>query len=193
MRYKLLLIPALIFVGILFNSCKKSGDTVTGPSDENNLIVNSSFESNGKASLQGWNVGWWETEMVHSAHDAPPGGGSWSVEIDNGTFTSGNQIWFTVHPHAGHHVYKFSFWGRYDAGNLQLGSCQGGVLLWLHNNTDRYGSYTKIDTTIWEMYTIFDTLDTYQGDSIPVELDGCVDGPTSAKTYFDLCRLEVLN
>ena len=190
------LIFSIIFFGILFYSCKKSGDTIVDPPKDNNLIANSSFESNGNPSLEGWRVYWPGTALVQTVQDAPPGGGSWSVAIQNGAIMSNNQVEYHIAtPATGRHAYRLSFLGKYTSGNRLLLSCQIGEIS-LHRGNTMYSDSkwaVKMDTTFWKLYSVIDTLDTRTGDSLVVRLAGCMEGSPSATTYFDLCRLEILD
>jgi len=195
MQHTRTLILTIIFLGIFFHGCKKSGDTIVdSPPIDNNLIKNSSFESNGNPSLEGWITYWPGISLVQSVQDAPPGGGSWSVAIQNGTQMSGNEVRYKVAaPATGKHAYRLSFWGKYTSGSRLNWSSQFGEI-WLDRgdvqiSDSKWG--VKMDTTVWKLYSVIDTLDTRSSDSLIVRLVGCIDGLPSAITYFDLCRLEV--
>jgi hypothetical protein len=179
----------------MFNSCKKSGETIVDSQVYTNLITNSSFESSGNASVQDWKIAWTSSGLLQSAQDAPAGGGSWSVSIHNANFpaySAAGDMSFTAAALAGAHIYKFSFWGKYNhaAGPL---ICQRGELWLHHDNIISWRKSIVINNTAWTLYDVLDTLSANEGDSLIVALEGSHYGPSSATTFFDLCKLEILN
>ena len=195
MRQTRILILTIIYLGIFLHGCKKSGNTIVDPpANDANLIKNSSFEANGNPSLEGWITHWPGNSLVQSAQVAPPSGGSWSVAIQNGSVMSANEIQYKVAaPVTGLHAYRLSFWGKYTSGSrLNLSSQIGDI--WLERGNAQFGDSkwsVKMDTTVWKLYSVIDTLDTRTGDSLIVKLIGSIDGSPSTVTYFDLCRLEL--
>jgi hypothetical protein len=181
-----MLLLTIIFVGVLFNSCKKSGDTIADPLPDPNMITNSSFESNGNPSLQDWDV--FRTQFVESVQDVPPGGGSWSVAIRDVNDWSAVAIHAKAAAPIGTHIYQFSFWSKCVV------NITGEVAFLLHReDTLSYRKYLVIDKTTWTSYTLLDTLTTTTGDSLEIWLSGGYLGTGSGKTFYDLCRLEILN
>ena len=177
---------AIVFLTAFINGCDKLGDAVVSPQASNNLIANSSFESNSNFSLQDWNIVL-SAGSIDSARDAAPGGGTWSVMIhDVGGFPPVGHIRFTAPAPMGTHVYRFSLWAKYfrDAGSASLSLKRPDTLYDLRS--------IRFSDTLWTLYGSIDTVTTSAGDSIRVTLGGGL-GIVGAKTFYDLCNLEVLN
>jgi len=174
-----------IAIGLLFIGCSKSEETITGPPATTNLIINSSFESNGDSSLHSWDIQF--PDAVQLVRDAAPNGGSWSVAIRDEPILPVANIRFTTAAPSGTHVYAFSFWAKYsaDAGSAWLRLKRSDTTYTLNS--------VGITDTVWTSYHMLDTLTTNAGDSLRVTLGGGFAGRFSARTFFDLCKLEVLN
>lgn len=172
-----IILVAVIAVG--FYSCKKSGDTIVGPPNGVNLIANSSFESNGTPSFQGWQVN--DTSLVRFSTDVPPDGGAWSICIE--TVWGHARVQTIIALPEGTHPYKLSIWAKRQG--------VGGTISLIFNNAIR-NSLTVSDTT-WTVYTFNDTLTTVGGDRVVVELAGGFSQLLSGKTYFDICKFERLD
>ena len=162
--------------------------SIVSPSPPLELISNSSFESNGTFSLNGW--GGILRTPVDSMKEAPPGGGTWSVEIEgeNGTLPLG-YLTFTVPVPVGVHIYKFSVWTKYDD---TIGT--GGYASLVLDGVDTvYGvNNFHISDTAWTLQSAIDTLKTISGDSLQVRLGGALEAPFPFRTLFDLVKLEVV-
>jgi hypothetical protein len=172
-----LIVSAAMTVGIY--RCKDSGGTIVGPPSGGNLIANSSFESNGTPSLQGWQV--IDTSVVRFSTDTPPDGGAWSIYIE--TVWGQARIQTAVALPEGTHHYKLSTWAKRQG--------VGGKISLIFNKAIRK-SLTITDAT-WTVYTFNDTLTTVRGDSVVVELAGGSSQLFSGETYFDICKFERLD
>jgi len=179
---KRLLLPLfilLLFALLLF----RCSDSIIIPENENNLIPNPSFEENGDSSLANWFVNM--PSSVQFANDTPPNGGNWAITIDV-LWGVGNDVISTVKIPEGTHVYKFSFWSKFEttAGDAEL----------LFITTDSVYSINRVqvNSNDWMNYSVSDTITSNSNDSLMVKLSGGFSHITPGKTYFDICILELL-
>lgn len=172
---------SLLLFPFLFWACSKKNDSVNGPIPDNNLLPNSSFEFDGNPSLSSWIYS--DTFSIKLSNDVPVSGGNWSVSIDA---VWGPPSWISskITTTPGTHIYKFSFWAKAirigGTGYLELQRADSTITL----------KSVKIKDSVWYPYTLIDTVNLINGDSIIVNLTGGFSHKISGKTYYDLCRLE---
>jgi len=134
----------IIFLALIFISCK---ETIVSEK-EISLINNSSFELEGKPSLEGWNLETNVSSSVSFSDDTPPGGGSWSV-----VFTIGDRsfarLYTSVFPPVGKFKYKFSIWAK--SYNMDKSGSNSFARLLL--NGDEFKTIFISDTT-WNYYEV---------------------------------------
>lgn len=152
-----------------------------GQPEYENLISNPSFETNGIASLDRWQVETNFDSTVRFSEDVPQSGGRWSVVLRVADRVIA-RLRTTVAAPSGTHYYRLSVWAK-SKGSI-------GTARLVFNNAIR--NWITISDTMWAFYQIADTLTTIHGDSLSVELDGGVTHATN-ETFFDLCRLERLD
>jgi len=179
---KLNLIYCIIGVVIFILDCSCKKDPIV--SQNQNVIKNPSFESNGQPYYEFWYRGSQSLNdsaylalaesqsIIYYSQDVPPRGGNWSLKLDAWpvdhiieTYITGQQ---------GTNIYQLTVWmknaqffpnannSKYDSGSIYLG-------LKLNNETIIEKSIQ--DTlTIWTKYTLIDTLTTNTIDTIVVGL-----------------------
>ncbi|MEW6702788.1 MAG: hypothetical protein AB1298_08710 [Bacteroidota bacterium] len=184
-----LTISVILLFGIIIG-CKK--ETVTGPNQPQNLIANSSFETNGNPTIAGWQFR--DSAIFNFAEDAPPGGGNYSVVLV--TFRpssfSMNALIVKVPLAIGSHQYKLSVWARRESNG------QGFISLFRHSgDIDTMTAFQSlvITDTVWSYYSTQMNLTNSTNDSVVVALNGGY-APISyldSRSFFDLCKLEQLN
>lgn len=151
------------------------------------VLLNSSFERDGQPYNDGWNI---EDESIGSySTDVPPGEGNYSLCPRGDTLNLlGQWAKFRLPAIDGNNVYQFSFWGK------QQGAC--GVFYLYVKTSDTSGYYTKsklaCDST-WSNYSVIDTIQTNENDSLVLLIGGELAWMPDGKAYFDLCKLEKLN
>ena len=185
MRTKVALLLTLLVAATTFSGCSKSRDTISAPSGDENLLINSSFEINDIPSLQGWFVS--DTSAVHFSGDAPPDGGSWSISIASAWVPSVYSISTTTAASEGNYRYELSLWAKkqFDGGWADL------ILYRL--DTCYVRKTIVISDSTWTTYTSLDTLFANEGDSLIVVLTGAAGQVVVGETFFDLVRLEKLD
>ena len=165
--------------------CKKNIATLEN-TDMGNLIRNSSFEENGQPSLKFWNVQ--DTSKINFSKDVPPGGGHWSVYL--------HSEWYGPLPEtpscfiplsSGTHILKFSIYGK---SKTFFGSA---LLILKKGNVRKIVDQNSITDSIWTKYSIVDTLNISEGDSLFVLLYGGGTEIVDGITYFDLAELEPID
>ena len=181
MRHTTLL---LLFCAFLSASCSNS---VTGPNGGQNLLTNSTFEINGKPSLEGWVVP--DTSAVHFSSDVPQGGSGSSIVMHIGQFAPwpGNSVFATVIPPQGTHSYSLSV---FDMG------AGGGVFVYLNrpntSNSSLVASLRTKGTASWVLSTQTDTLSTMPGDTVFVTISGGGSPEVGGTSYYNTCTFELL-
>ncbi len=171
----------LILSALLIYKCDE--DSITSSDNDNNFILNPSFEENGDSSLADWFVN--IPSLVHFTNDTPPNGGNWAITIDV-LWGSGNDVITTVKIPEGTHIYKFSFWAKYsnNPGFAEL-------VLVAQDSVSQINR-TIVDSESWRNYSKSNTITSVAGDSLQIKLSGGFSNIAPGKTYFDLCTLELL-
>ncbi len=165
---------------VIVSGCKK--ETITGPTEPQDLISNVSFELNGNPSIDGW-IYWSNVDsMVQFSNDVPNGGGNWSVHLRVGDRVV-KFLQTKIAAPTGRNRFRISVWAR--RGLMEAGGSPSVAVLSLNDTTRKI---LNVQDTTWGYYEAFDTIDTVIGDSLTVRLG---DGYLS-ETYFDLCRLQLL-
>ena len=178
-----LMLLCLLFV----ISCQKSP---TGPSFNANLLVNPTFQQNGKASLDGWMVV--DSAGVQLSSDIPSSSSGHSVVVSPSwlpTWPIGI-IYQAIPASAGTHLYHLSVFGKKTG-------VSGGVAVRLNrpDNNPAQGWFpgiTVIDT-VWTSYSQVDTITAAAGDTLffAVRTGACE--LCTGSTYLSFCSFEKLD
>lgn len=190
MRTTLLIALLLSVVIVLITGCK-SDDSVTSPSQAENLLVNTSFESHSGPSLEGWTANTTDTSFVHFSFDAPVGGGMYSVWLLN-YWPSPGSILYPISPPTGTHRYQLSAWGKAVRTNPLPPSGVMAIVLRRAGVDSLRKSYVFTDST-WTIASLLDTVTTNVSDTLLVRLHGGSGPLSSGYTLFDLCNLVKLD
>ena len=168
-----------ILVGFLFAlfiyGCTE--EETTEPTDENTLLY-SSFEKNGKFSPDGWSL----PALADSSNDVPTGGGNFSLLLEA---SQPPEVYaqIKVPVKTDYNEFKLTFWSKYSV-------IEGKVILSLVRNGSVIDSSSiMVDDIIWKSYSIQDTFSIAAGDSFLVQVTAGISQLLPGKTYFDLCRL----
>lgn len=171
-----------IFLLIIFG-CNE--EETTAPNEEN-LLYETSFESNGMFSTDGWIL----SSESRVSNSTPSGGGNYSLEI---TATGPPEIYSTL---------KVPVKTKYSINKLTLWSKASGVtnnvygkviLALVRNGAELQSKNIIIDTIDWRTFSIQDTFNVAAGDSFMIKLSGGMNQLLSGKTYFDLLQLQGIN
>ena len=170
--------------------CK--GETTTEPIQTQNLIQNSSFESNGGPSIAGWIHA--DSSRWTIFPDAPNGGGRYSIVLyPAGRYTfSYNSVITKVAIFSGNHRYNLSCWAKRTsqrAGSIHLFVGSGDL--------DEMTAVQTIAVTesLWTYYSREMMISSSSNDTVSIALFGGY-SPISYpgdSTFFDLCKFEILN
>jgi hypothetical protein len=165
---------ALILFALIIFSCTE--EETTEPTDEN-LLINTSFEKNGRFSSDGWTL----PAQSDSSSDVPSGGGSFSLVLE-ATQPPEAYAQIKVPVKTEFNEFKLTFWSKFSV-------IEGKAILYLL----RGGSIIKstsitVDDIIWKSYSIQDTFSVVTGDSFMVQLTAGITQLLPGKTYFDLCK-----
>lgn len=168
-------ILALILFALFIFSCTE--EETTEPTDEN-LLINTSFENNGRFSSDGWIL----PAQIDSSSDVPSGGGKYSLVLEA---TQPPEVYaqIKVPVKTEFNKFKLSFWSKYSVieGKAILSLLRGGSIL--------KSTSITVDDIIWKNYSIQDTFNVVAGDSFMVQLTAEITQLLPGKTYFDLCKL----
>jgi hypothetical protein len=180
MKRKLLVkqLSYLLFALLIFGCTEEE---TTEPTDEN-LLINTSFEKDGKFSSDGWTL----PAQSDSSADVPAGGGSYSLELE-ASQPPESYAQITVPVNTQFSNYKLTFWSKYSV-------IEGKALLSLIRNGSAIKSLSiLVEDIVWKSYSIQDTFNVALGDSFMVQLTGGSSQLLPGKTYFDLCQLQGIN
>ena len=140
-------------------------------------IVNGSFELNDQPSLEGW-----QNYGGQSHHEAPPGGGEWSLEI------SGGCVWGYVYQNLPHiknnEIWRLSCWAR------RIDLFGGGHIAWWIPSKNRSLKDAWLADSLWSYYSVVDTFLIEETDTIAVLLEGGGGIVGCGGAYFDLVEVE---
>jgi hypothetical protein len=186
MSHRTVLLLAFLLFGTLSYRCNVPEEAIVNPPAVTNLIPNSSFEDNGAPWLGGWEIP--SGTLLDTVRDAPPGGGTWSVELEcNGNLYDASRIQFPTAPPPGiRTIYRLSFYAKYVVN--------GGFasLALIKDNVTKSLVHVHVTDTTWAEYQILDTLTAMRMDILVLVLHEGGSINRTAKTFYDLCRLEVL-
>jgi hypothetical protein len=179
MRYTYL---TLLFCGLLSLSCS---NTVTGPTNGEDLLSNSTFQISGHPSLAGWSV--LDTSVTHFSTDLPKGGSGSSIVMHAAWFAPwpANSIFTTVVPQVGSHQYTLSVFAK-DTG------AGGSITVYLNRPGSpnlSSAAVLRADDSSWTYYSQTDTITTSPGDTLFVVINGGGTELLPGTTYFNTCRL----
>jgi len=172
-------LAALILLTFFISGCTEQ--ETTAPTVEN-LLLNTSFEKNGRFTSDGWSL----PAQSDSSVDVPPNGGSYSLELE-ASQPPESYAQITVPVNTQFSNYKLTFWSKYSV-------IEGKAVLSLIRNGSAIKSLSiLVEDIVWKSYSIQDTFNVASGDSFMVQLTGGSSQLLTGKTYFDLCQLQGIN
>ena len=170
----------IVILAFLIFSCNQ--EETTEPTEEN-LLINTSFENNGRFSTDGWSL----SSLSDSSNDVPPNGGNFSLVIDASqppeVYTS-----IKVPVKTQYSKNRLSFWSK--SSGVSSNVYGKAVLSLVRNGAELQSQSIQIDVIKWELFTLEDTFSVAEGDSFLVKFSGGLSQLLSGKTYFDLCQLQ---
>jgi Carbohydrate binding domain len=184
--------PAMIAVILSLPLCAACDEYPTDPehNSENppagNLIPNGSFERNGQATLDTWQVS--NSSLTTLAPQAAPKGGQWSLRLQSDGAPSTGRV-------------KFQVPGLKDGDSVRLSAYvraddKGGGLVGLEvTSADgrlRHKSFASTEDTQWTQLRVTDTLSLEPGDNVWVVLSSPPTELNARAGLFDLVTLERL-
>lgn len=146
--------------------------------EEGNFLTNGSFES----GLTGWTAFASTASQITFDSDAPDTGGSLSARISE-NWGEPFSLRQSVPIGAGQHVIRLSCWGKTEGSD--------GTFGYNFTNSLELLKAIPITGTNWSYYSIQDTLDLPQNDTIVVKLQGAFSQLAPRHVWFDVCRLEL--
>ncbi len=172
-------LPCLVVLTVC--SCK---DNSVNTDSIPNLIGNSSFELKGQPSLEGWII---DTTLAKVAHDAPVGGGNWSLGLEPGWYPQDGFAHTYITNHQGSGWYNLGAWMRstnHWIGSVSFGKWSGGVLAYAKSITS--------DSSEWHYVALIDSVPLQPNDSLAVELSAGSTELANGFVFFDLISLQRL-
>ncbi|HEY6435302.1 MAG TPA: hypothetical protein VIY47_01815 [Ignavibacteriaceae bacterium] len=168
----------ILILFILFVIVYSCNDKETTAPTEENLLVNTSFENNGRFSSGGWTL----PSQSDSSSDVPPNGGYFSLIMEAGNPPESAYIKVPVKTQF--NKFKLTFWSKYSVveGKAVLSLIRSGAVI--------KSMSILVEDIIWQSYTIQDTFTVATGDSFMVQFNGGIAQLFPSKTYFDLCQLQ---
>lgn len=182
----------ILLLLILYGGCKKPTDSAITPPKDQNLILNSSFESASGPSIDAWTS---RDSTIYAFYpDAPVGGGRYSIILHtvwDGPFSFNSVITRVALP-VGSHRYRISCWAKrlaHGGGSLSLFVGPGDI------DTMTASVRIPIVDSVWTFYSTDIILANQASDSAVVALHGG-NSPIQYlddSSFFDLCKFERLD
>ena len=164
-----------------------------------NLILNTSFESNGIFECQDWFDGC-DEEITYICDsiiplpycgayyidDTPTGGGSWGIYLSSSMLPPQGEVRTYITGLSNTYVYELKAWMKTNdqsSGTIALGMLSQGQFTESMKVTDQSIS--------WTQYTITDTLTTSVSDTIAIQLLAGYGTTDIGQAYFDLIELTI--
>jgi hypothetical protein len=172
-----------ILITFFISGCSEEEKSVNPPSG--NALINSSFEKNGQPSSDGWTI----PSGSKYSNDVPPGGGSYSLELES---NQPPEVYaeIMVPVLTQFNNYKLSFWSK--SSGVTSGIYGKVILSLLRNGSEVKSISMTLDNIVWSSNILADTFSVALGDSFAVKLSGGVSQILPGKTQFDLCILEAV-
>ena len=168
-----------IFLALLIIGCTE--EETTEPTDENTLLY-SSFEENGKFSSDGWTL----PTQSDSSSDVPSGGGKFSLVLEA---SQPPEVFaqIKVPVKTEFNEFKLTFWSKSNGVTSDINA--KAILSLVRNGSILKSQSILIDQIDWRSFSMQDTFNVAEGDSFMVQLSGGMHQLLSLETYFDLCIL----
>jgi Carbohydrate binding domain len=181
-RAALIPLIAVIFLFPLY-AC---GQSTTGLNeDSRNLIPNGSFEQDGRATLDTWQVA--NSSLASLTREAAPGGGQWSVRLQADWAPTTGQVRFPVPKLKDGDTVRLS---AYIRASDERGGGLIGVQVTAADGRLRQESFASSKNTRWTQVSVTKTLSLEQGDTVWVVLRSPPTELESRAGLFDLVMLE---
>lgn len=179
MKFKFIFI-GLSVVSLVWTAISCTENT-TEPTDENTLL-STSFEKNGKFTSDGWIL----PALSDSSNDVPNGGGNFSLQLEA---TQPPEVFaqIKVPVKTQFNKFKLTFWSKSTAVTNNIYG--KAILSLVRNGSVVQSSNVTVEDRIWKDYSIVDTFTVASGDSFMVQLSAGFSQLFAGKTYFDLCTL----
>jgi hypothetical protein len=180
MRFSIFL--STFILTLLSFSCKDS-TTMSGTTEDHELIANGSFEHHGNPSLDGWHQSYSDTNFVLFSTDTPLNGGHYSVSLLNNWGTPELQS-FVAAP-KGIYRYHLSVWSKSLPPVGWVGAM--GVIRIDHQTTDSLIHWKLLffSDSLWTQYTLLDTINCDQGDTLIISISPGSGQWNWGRTLFD--------
>lgn len=167
----------LLLLFLLFDSCEEEFTI------RQNLIANPSFEVCGRPTVKGWILN--DTSNAFLVRESPPFGGLHSLQLLQGWI--GGSATTYISGQSGTGLYKLNLWMKSPSGSghkalISMGIISQGEFVENKNHLIEVSS-------VWESYSILDTLTTQYNDSIRIWLWGGYSQFGGIETLYDLVEL----
>jgi hypothetical protein len=180
-------VPAVIAVILSLPLCAACDEHTTNPEQPaGNLIPNGSFERNGQATLDTWQVS--NSSLTTLAPQAAPKGGQWSLRLQSDGAPSTGQVKFQVPGLKDGDSVRLSAYVRAD----DVGGGLVGLEVTSADGRLRHKSFASTEDTQWTQVRVTDTLSLEPGDNVWVVLSSPPTELNARAGLFDLVTLERL-
>ena len=172
----------LVAFAIILIGCNKSP---VGPTDDTNLLLNESFETNHIPTLVGWRFG--DPQLAQLVNDAPPGGGNWSLQLTAADMPTLGFIYQPVTDVGSGDIVRLTAFVRVTT---EFG---GEGFIALSVGTNHYANNSKSSfssATVWNQISVIDTLELEPDDTLWVILASSSAGIMPCQHVFDIVQLE---
>jgi hypothetical protein len=128
-----------------------------------------------------------DSTLLFFSTDIPPGGGKYSLAFTT-VWGPACRVSAIVQASPGTHQYRASIWAK----SVGIG---GSIRLYFKpaNSPWFFQKSLMVTDTVWTAYSMVDSLTASVGDSVVVAISGGISEFLSGTTYYDLCKLEILD
>jgi hypothetical protein len=168
---------------MLLQGCGK--DPITYTDNSVNLVANSSFEENGSGTLKNWTMQPVDSSCYSFSSDVPNSGGSYSLAIKE-SWGVPNKVFTSIVLPQSNSQFRFSIWAK-----VQLKPAKIWIAIQKVDTLIQQLQFTA-DQTAWTKYVSDFNYLPSAGDTLKIFLEGATSSLYASKSYYDLCKIEVL-
>lgn len=166
-------------------ACAENPAAAVNPPPAGNLIPNGSFEKDGQATLDTWQVS--NAALASLAPEAAPGGGNWSLRLEADGAPTTSQVRFPVPGLGDGDLVRLS---AYVKATGEKGGGIVGVEVVAGDGTVRQKSFASSQDTQWTQVGVMERLSLVSGDKVWVVLKSPPTELSARSGLFDLVTLE---
>jgi hypothetical protein len=183
---RLLTIGAVVAV---MTGCGEAEPSLQDRPEGRNLVENSSFETNGQPTLEGWQVQ--NRSLTSLVEEAPPGGGQWSLKLEADWAPPTGYVAALIPDAQDGDTFQLSAYARATSpsGGAAVGLVVGKSFEYSERRDESFTSTTDVE---WRQLSVVETLSLREGEYAWVVLSAPPTEVAPRSGLFDLVTVERL-